>query len=104
MDTRVSDLFGTVPTQRSSSQGANNGAVGLASRKSSKNGKKCKNRPARYPKASNNPPYLPPEVSLTNLKYITHPSVDNFCFKETFSYWLLVISVHKVNVFVYMGV
>lgn len=69
MDTRVSDLFGTVSTQRSSSQGANNGAVGLASRKSTKNGKKCKNRPARYPKASNNPPYLPPEVEEGNIEY-----------------------------------
>ncbi|KAI7805413.1 GTP-binding protein 2 [Triplophysa rosa] len=72
MDTRVSDLFGSLSTQRSSSQGANNGAVGLASRKFTKNGKKCKNRSARYPKASNinnHPPYLPPEVEEGNIEY-----------------------------------
>ncbi|XP_056616766.1 GTP-binding protein 2 [Triplophysa dalaica] len=70
MDTRVSDLFGSLSTQRSSSHGANHGAVGLASRKSTKNSKKCKNRSARYPKASNNhPPYLPPEVEEGNIEY-----------------------------------
>ncbi|KAA0717599.1 GTP-binding protein 2 [Triplophysa tibetana] len=70
MDTRVSDLFGSLSTQRSSSQGANHGAVGLAGRKSTKIGKKCKNRSARYPKASNNhQPYLPPEVEEGNIEY-----------------------------------
>ncbi|KAL0177190.1 hypothetical protein M9458_026084, partial [Cirrhinus mrigala] len=61
MDSRVSDLFGTAAAaaQKSGSSAATNGA---AIRKTAKNGsKKCKNRSARYPKASNNPPYLPPE-------------------------------------------
>ncbi|KTG36538.1 hypothetical protein cypCar_00026885 [Cyprinus carpio] len=57
----MDSLFGTAAAaQKSGSSAANNGAAG---RKNAKNGsKKCKNRSARYPKASNNPPYLPPEL------------------------------------------
>ncbi|XP_026080569.1 GTP-binding protein 2 [Carassius auratus] len=54
----MDSLFGTA---------ANNGASG---RKTAKSGsKKCKNRSARYPKASNNPPYLPPEAEEGNIEY-----------------------------------
>lgn len=56
----MDSLFGTAgAAQKSGSPAASNGA---ASRKPGS--KKCKNRSARYPKTNNNPPYLPPEVSL----------------------------------------
>uniref|UniRef100_A0A9J8AA28 Tr-type G domain-containing protein n=1 Tax=Cyprinus carpio carpio TaxID=630221 RepID=A0A9J8AA28_CYPCA len=64
----MDSLFGTAAAaQKSGSSAANNGAAG---RKNAKNGsKKCKNRSARYPKASNNPPYLPPEAEEGNIEY-----------------------------------
>uniref|UniRef100_A0A671T990 GTP-binding protein 2-like n=1 Tax=Sinocyclocheilus anshuiensis TaxID=1608454 RepID=A0A671T990_9TELE len=56
MDPRVSELFGAAAAAQKS-----------GGRKTAKNGsKKFKNRSARYPKASNNPPYLPPELKLVN--------------------------------------
>ncbi|KTG33466.1 hypothetical protein cypCar_00018067 [Cyprinus carpio] len=65
MDPRVSELFGAAAAAQKS--GSPNGAAG---RKNAKNGsKKCKNRSARYPKASNNPPYLPPEAEEGNIEY-----------------------------------
>uniref|UniRef100_A0A8C1VB90 GTP binding protein 2 n=1 Tax=Cyprinus carpio TaxID=7962 RepID=A0A8C1VB90_CYPCA len=65
MDPRVSELFGAAAAAQKS--GSPNGAPG---RKNAKNGsKKCKNRSARYPKASNNPPYLPPEAEEGNIEY-----------------------------------
>ncbi|KAK7140765.1 hypothetical protein R3I94_013142 [Phoxinus phoxinus] len=58
MDSRVSELFGSAAS------------TGALSRKPAKNGsKKFKNRSARYQKASNNPPYLPPEVEEGNIEY-----------------------------------
>ncbi len=71
----MDSLFGTeAAAQMTGSPAASNGA---ASRKNAKNGsKKCKNRSARYPKASNNPPYLPPEVSFLWFSRVqTHLSV-----------------------------
>lgn len=64
----MDSLFGTAAAaQKSGSPAASNGA---ASRKTAKNGsKKCKNRSARYPKAKNNPPYLPPEAEEGNIEY-----------------------------------
>uniref|UniRef100_A0A8C1XY94 GTP-binding protein 2 n=1 Tax=Cyprinus carpio TaxID=7962 RepID=A0A8C1XY94_CYPCA len=64
----MDSLFGTAAAaQKSGSSAANNGAAG---RKTAKNGsKKCKNRSARYPKSSNNPPYLPPEAEEGNIEY-----------------------------------
>uniref|UniRef100_A0A672NDY4 GTP-binding protein 2-like n=1 Tax=Sinocyclocheilus grahami TaxID=75366 RepID=A0A672NDY4_SINGR len=54
----MDSLFGTAAAAQKCCSGA-------ASRKTAKTGsKKCKSRSARYPKASNNPPYLPPEVSV----------------------------------------
>uniref|UniRef100_A0A673L3X2 Tr-type G domain-containing protein n=1 Tax=Sinocyclocheilus rhinocerous TaxID=307959 RepID=A0A673L3X2_9TELE len=56
MDPRVSELFGAAAAAQKS-----------GGRKTAKNGsKKFKTRSARYPKASNNPPYLPPELKLVN--------------------------------------
>lgn len=67
----MSELFGSAASQKPGSQAAN----GAAGRKTAKNGsKKCKNRSARYPKASNNSPYLPPEVSDIKLN-------TSVCFK-----------------------
>ena len=67
MDTRVSDLFGTSSGYKSSIQGGSsciNNGPGMASKKTCmRNGKKTKNRSSRQLKSSNNPPYLPPEVS-----------------------------------------
>ncbi|XP_051980929.1 GTP-binding protein 2-like [Xyrauchen texanus] len=93
MDTRVSELFGTVSTQKSSSQGASNGAGVTASRKSTaKNCKKFKHRSARYPKASNNPPYLPPEVEEGNIEYklkLVNPTQYRFEHLATQMKWRL---------------
>ncbi|XP_051771970.1 GTP-binding protein 2 [Ctenopharyngodon idella] len=90
MDTRVSELFGTAATQKSSSQAATNGA---ASRKTAKNGsKKSKNRSARYPKASNNPPYLPPEAEEGNIEYklkLVNPTQYRFEHLATQMKWRL---------------
>uniref|UniRef100_A0A672MF92 Tr-type G domain-containing protein n=1 Tax=Sinocyclocheilus grahami TaxID=75366 RepID=A0A672MF92_SINGR len=56
MDPRVSELFGAAAAAQKS-----------GGRKNAKNGSnKFKSRSARYPKASNNPPYLPPELKLVN--------------------------------------
>lgn len=82
MDTRVSDLFG------SSSQGAG----GLAGRKASKHGKKCKNRSGRHPKGSNNPPYLPPESEEGNIEYklkLVNPTQYRFEHLATQMKWRL---------------
>ncbi|XP_052469774.1 GTP-binding protein 2 [Carassius gibelio] len=62
MDPRVSELFEAAAGAHKS--GSPNG------RKTAKHGnKKCKNRSAKYPKASNNPPYLPPEAEEGNIEY-----------------------------------
>lgn len=72
MDTRLSELFGTCSgynnvNVKSNLQGGGpciNNGIGMASKKTSvKNGKKTKSRSGRLLKPSNNPPYLPPEVS-----------------------------------------
>lgn len=74
MDTRMSELFGTCSGYNNVNVKANlqgggtciNNGKGMASKKTSvKNGKKTKSRSARHLKPSNNPPYLPPEVSQT---------------------------------------
>ncbi|XP_067242981.1 GTP-binding protein 2 [Chanodichthys erythropterus] len=84
MDSRVSELFGSAGAQ------ATNGA---ASRKTAKNGsKKCKNRSARYPKASNNPPYLPPEAEEGNIEYklkLVNPTQYRFEHLATQMKWRL---------------
>ncbi|KAK9963944.1 hypothetical protein ABG768_005158 [Culter alburnus] len=84
MDSRVSELFGAAGAQ------ATNGA---ASRKTAKNGsKKCKNRSARYPKASNNPPYLPPEAEEGNIEYklkLVNPTQYRFEHLATQMKWRL---------------
>uniref|UniRef100_A0AAY5EYN3 Tr-type G domain-containing protein n=1 Tax=Electrophorus electricus TaxID=8005 RepID=A0AAY5EYN3_ELEEL len=71
MDTRVSELFGTGSAFKSSAQavgsGASNSTVVTSKKAFTKNGKKSKSRSARFPKPSNNPPYLPPEVNLLKL-------------------------------------
>lgn len=70
MDTRLSEVFGTcsgynnVNVKSNLQGGGINNGIGMASKKTSvKNGKKTKSRSARHLKPSNNPPYLPPEVS-----------------------------------------
>ncbi|KAL4640786.1 GTP-binding protein 2 isoform X1 [Arapaima gigas] len=71
MDPRVSELFGAgsglkcAAPGHGAAPGAGAGsALGMAPRKAaSKNGKKMKSRATRNTKPSNNPPYLPPEVS-----------------------------------------
>lgn len=76
MDTRVSDLFGTgsafKPGAAPGTGSASNNAAAVAPKKAlTKIGKKAKSRSVRYPKSSNNPPYLPPEVSRASfLPYI----------------------------------
>ncbi|XP_048061892.1 GTP-binding protein 2 [Megalobrama amblycephala] len=84
MDSRVSELFGSAGAQ------ATNGA---ASRKTAKNGsKKGKNRSARYPKASNNPPYLPPEAEEGNIEYklkLVNPTQYRFEHLATQMKWRL---------------
>ncbi|XP_050981337.1 GTP-binding protein 2 [Labeo rohita] len=91
MDSRVSELFGTAAAaQKSGSPAATNGA---AIRKTAKNGsKKCKNRSARYPKASNNPPYLPPEAEEGNIEYklkLVNPTQYRFEHLATQMKWRL---------------
>ncbi|XP_073691342.1 GTP-binding protein 2 [Garra rufa] len=91
MDSRVSELFGTTAAaQKSGSPAATNGA---AIRKTAKNGsKKCKNRSARYPKASNNPPYLPPEAEEGNIEYklkLVNPTQYRFEHLATQMKWRL---------------
>ncbi|KAK2896328.1 hypothetical protein Q8A67_010816 [Cirrhinus molitorella] len=90
MDSRVSELFGTAAAQKSGSPAGTNGA---ASRKTAKNGsKKCKNRSARYPKASNNPPYLPPEAEEGNIEYklkLVNPTQYRFEHLATQMKWRL---------------
>ncbi|RXM30465.1 GTP-binding protein 2 [Acipenser ruthenus] len=68
MDPRVAEFFGTGSGLMAGPQGLNSGSgngLSLMSIKSyAKNSKKVKNRAIRNTKPSNNPPYLPPEVSL----------------------------------------
>lgn len=73
METRLSELFGAGSAFKPPGSGsASNNPAAVAPKKAlAKNGKKAKSRSARYPKSSNNPPYLPPEVSRVSfLVYI----------------------------------
>ncbi|KAF4105409.1 GTP-binding protein 2 isoform X1 [Onychostoma macrolepis] len=87
----MDSLFGTAAAaQKSGSPAASNGA---ASRKTAKNGsKKYKNRSARYPKACNNPPYLPPEAEEGNIEYklkLVNPTQYRFEHLATQMKWRL---------------
>ncbi|XP_072533703.1 GTP-binding protein 2 isoform X2 [Salminus brasiliensis] len=96
MDTRVSELFGAGSAFKTSSQGGgsgvNNGAGASTKKAISKNGKKAKNRSARHPKLSNNPPYLPPEVEEGNIEYklkLVNPTQYRFEHLATQMKWRL---------------
>ncbi|XP_016355828.1 GTP-binding protein 2-like isoform X2 [Sinocyclocheilus anshuiensis] len=82
MDPRVSELFGAAAAAQKS-----------GGRKTAKNGsKKFKNRSARYPKASNNPPYLPPEAEEGNIEYklkLVNPTQCRFEHLATQMKWRL---------------
>ncbi|XP_016359625.1 GTP-binding protein 2-like isoform X1 [Sinocyclocheilus anshuiensis] len=82
----MDSLFGTAAAAQKSCSGA-------ASRKTAKNGsKKCKNRSARYPKASNNLPYLPPEAEEGNIEYklkLVNPTQYRFEHLATQMKWRL---------------
>ncbi|XP_076830820.1 GTP-binding protein 2 [Brachyhypopomus gauderio] len=92
MDTRVSELFGTGSAFRPGASGTH-GTAGAAAKKSFlKNGKKSKSRSARYPKPSNNPPYLPPEVEEGNIEYklkLVNPTQYRFEHLATQMKWRL---------------
>ncbi|XP_016382721.1 GTP-binding protein 2 isoform X1 [Sinocyclocheilus rhinocerous] len=82
MDPRVSELFGAAAAAQKS-----------GGRKTAKNGsKKFKTRSARYPKASNNPPYLPPEAEEGNIEYklkLVNPTQYRFEHLATQMKWRL---------------
>ncbi|XP_056326538.1 GTP-binding protein 2 [Danio aesculapii] len=86
METRVSELFGSATSQKCASSAA-------GARKTAKNGsKKYKSRSGRYPKASNNPPYLPPEVEEGNIEYklkLVNPTQYRFEHLATQMKWRL---------------
>ncbi|XP_036429590.1 GTP-binding protein 2 isoform X1 [Colossoma macropomum] len=96
MDSRVSELFGAGSAFKTTPQGAgsasNNAAVAATKKTFSKNGKKAKNRSARHPKPSNNPPYLPPEVEEGNIEYklkLVNPTQYRFEHLATQMKWRL---------------
>ncbi|KAL7877421.1 hypothetical protein SRHO_G00040640 [Serrasalmus rhombeus] len=96
MDSRVSELFGAGSAFKTTSQGAgsasNNAAVAATRKTFTKNGKKAKNRSARHPKPSNNPPYLPPEVEEGNIEYklkLVNPTQYRFEHLATQMKWRL---------------
>uniref|UniRef100_A0AAR2KG52 Tr-type G domain-containing protein n=1 Tax=Pygocentrus nattereri TaxID=42514 RepID=A0AAR2KG52_PYGNA len=96
MDSRVSELFGAGSAFKTTSQGAgsasNNAAVAATRKTLTKNGKKAKNRSARHPKPSNNPPYLPPEVEEGNIEYklkLVNPTQYRFEHLATQMKWRL---------------
>ncbi|XP_035387677.1 GTP-binding protein 2 isoform X2 [Electrophorus electricus] len=96
MDTRVSELFGTGSAFKSSAQavgsGASNSTVVTSKKAFTKNGKKSKSRSARFPKPSNNPPYLPPEVEEGNIEYklkLVNPTQYRFEHLATQMKWRL---------------
>uniref|UniRef100_A0A672NFS2 GTP-binding protein 2-like n=1 Tax=Sinocyclocheilus grahami TaxID=75366 RepID=A0A672NFS2_SINGR len=82
----MDSLFGTAAAAQKCCSGA-------ASRKTAKTGsKKCKSRSARYPKASNNPPYLPPEAEEGNIEYklkLVNPTQYRFEHLATQMKWRL---------------
>ncbi|XP_016144370.1 GTP-binding protein 2 [Sinocyclocheilus grahami] len=82
MDPRVSELFGAAAAAQKS-----------GGRKNAKNGSnKFKSRSARYPKASNNPPYLPPEAEEGNIEYklkLVNPTQYRFEHLATQMKWRL---------------
>ncbi|KAL6487552.1 hypothetical protein MHYP_G00041780 [Metynnis hypsauchen] len=96
MDSRVSELFGAGSAFKTTPQGAgsasNNAAVAVTRKTFTKNGKKAKNRSARHPKPSNNPPYLPPEVEEGNIEYklkLVNPTQYRFEHLATQMKWRL---------------
>lgn len=82
----MSELFGSAASKKCASPAA-------GARKTAKNGsKKFKNRSGRYPKASNNPPYLPPEVEEGNIEYklkLVNPTQYRFEHLATQMKWRL---------------
>ncbi|KAL7890401.1 hypothetical protein AOLI_G00026590 [Acnodon oligacanthus] len=96
MDSRVSELFGAGSAFKAAPQAAgsasNNAAVAATKKTFTKNGKKAKNRSARHPKPSNNPPYLPPEVEEGNIEYklkLVNPTQYRFEHLATQMKWRL---------------
>ncbi|KAF7710928.1 GTP-binding protein 2 [Silurus meridionalis] len=92
MDPRVSEIFGTSSALKAGAAPGTGSAVVAPKKVLSKNSRKTKSRSGRYPKSSNNQPYLPPEVEEGNIEYklkLVNPTQYRFEHLATQMKWRL---------------